>query len=215
MLTVLLSDDNILVLNKLNMMLAEFKDCVVLGSAMDGVKTIELIQQRKPDLLIVDVKMPRPNGVEIAQYISRNKIATSIIALSDYDDYEYVRPIMRAGAVDYILKHELNFDMLEKKLEEVRSGIVRREDSAIRSRYYSLHAKQTVLLKLLTENEIDGAEKGIVSGEEEFSGTCHVIVCIQISDFAHLYRLDNIFIWNSRNISIHNRLNEREASTCD
>lgn len=182
-MTIVLSDDNILVLNKLNLLLSEFKDCVVLGCAMDGNKTIELVNKEKPDLLIMDIEMPKPNGIEVAQYINRCKIPTVILALSNHDIYEYVRSVMRAGAVDYILKHELSTELLRKKLDEVCAVIQQRRDDATQKKYFSLYAKQKFLFNLLNDNGADFPENRLIVLEEEFSGTCHVVVCMQITNF--------------------------------
>lgn len=200
MLSIALADDNILMLNKLNTMLSEYNECIVIGCATDGSSAIELVNEKNPDLLIMDIEMPKSNGVEVAQYINNRKLSTKILALSNYDSYGFVLPVMRAGAIDYLLKHELNSDILKKKLDEAHAMIRQRHDGAVKDKYYSLYEKQEFLYDLLTGDKSKFDDSLPIINEEEFSGTSHVVVCMQITNLIEIYAKGSKLVQNIMHI---------------
>ncbi|MDR2932076.1 MAG: response regulator, partial [Oscillospiraceae bacterium] len=183
MITIVLSDDSVLVLNQLNMLLSEIEDCVILGSAMDGRKTIELVRRKNPDLLITDIDMPFANGIEIYEHICRERLPTLVLALSNYDSYNLVRPMLKMGAIDYILKNELDATLLNKKIREVHSILSRREIKQSQIKYYSLVAKKKLLSDLITQHTLDN-DLDILKTEPEFQDGCHLVVCIQTTSLS-------------------------------
>lgn len=84
----------------------------VCGEAANGESGIEIIKEQNPYVVITDMSMPVMNGVEFIDYINKNRPDIKVIALSGYDQYDYVRQSMKKGAVDYILKHTLNAEVL-------------------------------------------------------------------------------------------------------
>ena len=87
-------------------------DCVL--EAGNGVEALLLVQKEAPDLIITDIKMPEMNGLELIEALKENQNGASIIVLSSYDDFEFVRQAMKLGATDYILK----LQMTEASLSE-------------------------------------------------------------------------------------------------
>ena len=93
-------------------------DCVL--EAGNGVEALLLVQKEAPDLIITDIKMPEMNGLELIEALRENQNGASIIVLSSYDDFEFVRQAMKLGATDYILK----LQMTEASLSEtIRSAM--------------------------------------------------------------------------------------------
>ena len=93
-------------------------DCVL--EAGNGVEALSLVQKEAPDLIITDIKMPEMNGLELIEALKENQNGASIIVLSSYDDFEFVRQAMKLGATDYILK----LQMTEASLSEtIRSAM--------------------------------------------------------------------------------------------
>jgi len=72
--------------------------------AKDGVEAMALLNERRFDLIITDIKMPRMNGLELATYVHNNIPDTDIIFLTGYDEFDYARAAVRAGVADYLLK---------------------------------------------------------------------------------------------------------------
>lgn len=102
-----------------------------IGEASDGIEGLELIDSRKDvDLLLLDIHMPRMNGIEFLQELNKRSNPPKVIVLSANDHYDYVRESFRLGAIDYILKMNIDEKTLlnilqktEKKLGQKRKGI--------------------------------------------------------------------------------------------
>lgn len=100
-------------------------DMEVVGEAADGEIALELITRLLPDVVITDVRMPRLDGLELAQRLRKQGWQKPILVVSGYDDYSYVRSALKSGVTDYILKpvksQELNqqlqrcAELLQKK----------------------------------------------------------------------------------------------------
>ena len=86
------------------MLLRLEKDMQVTGKAHDGAHAVELVAQSRPDVVLMDLKMPVMNGVEATREIHARFPETKILVLTTYDDDEWVMDAMRAGAAGYLLK---------------------------------------------------------------------------------------------------------------
>lgn len=102
--TVLLVDDHALVRAGLKELLLTFKKYDIVGEAGDGLAAVELAQQLKPDLVVLDLAIPKLHGVEAIVEIKRVSPESKILVLSMYDRDEYVRQSIKNGADGYILK---------------------------------------------------------------------------------------------------------------
>ena len=98
----------------------------VIGEAYDGVTTLEEVMEKKPDILITDIRMPGCSGLELLEKIQEKKLDIRVIMVSGYADFEYARRSLRGGASDYLLKpveqERMNeiLDRLMKKINEER-----------------------------------------------------------------------------------------------
>jgi len=101
---VVVADDQALVRDGLAMVLAADGDIDVVGEACDGVEAIELARSLEPDIVLMDVRMPRLDGVAALRRIISERPATRILVLTTYDIDEYVIEALRAGASGYLLK---------------------------------------------------------------------------------------------------------------
>lgn len=84
----------------------------IVAEARNGKEAIQKIEDYEPDIIITDISMPIINGVELIDYVTKFKKDISIIALSGYNDFTYVRNSLLNGAEDYLLKNQLNTDRL-------------------------------------------------------------------------------------------------------
>jgi DNA-binding NarL/FixJ family response regulator len=101
---VVICDDQALIRDGLEMLLTLEKDIEVVGQAQDGAEALELVAQHRPDLVLMDLKMPGMNGIEATRQIRIHYPAVNVLVLTTYDDDEWVFDAIRAGAVGYLLK---------------------------------------------------------------------------------------------------------------
>jgi DNA-binding NarL/FixJ family response regulator len=101
---VLIADDHALFRAGLRALLSGLERIEVVGEAADGVQALDLIAERRPDLALLDIAMPRLNGLEVAARVAAEHPATRVLILSMHSDNEYVRRAVRSGAAGYLLK---------------------------------------------------------------------------------------------------------------
>lgn len=101
---ILLAEDHAVLREGLRLVLEMQPDLQVVGEAGDGQEAVEKARALRPDLVLMDIAMPRLNGVEATRRIKRYCPETKVVALTQYQDREYVLPILQAGADGYILK---------------------------------------------------------------------------------------------------------------
>jgi DNA-binding NarL/FixJ family response regulator len=101
---VIICDDQALIRDGLEMLLSLDKDIDVVGQAQDGAEALELVAQHRPDLVLMDLKMPGMNGIEATRQIRTHYPAVKVLVLTTYDDDEWVFDAIRAGAAGYLLK---------------------------------------------------------------------------------------------------------------
>jgi DNA-binding NarL/FixJ family response regulator len=101
---VLLADDHTIVREGVRLCLEAMGDIEVVAEAEDGQVAVQLAAQLRPDVAVVDLTMPRLNGVEAIRQIKRDVPSTEVVVLSVHDSEAYVVQALRAGAAGYVLK---------------------------------------------------------------------------------------------------------------
>ncbi|MBB4079160.1 DNA-binding NarL/FixJ family response regulator [Lewinella aquimaris] len=101
---ILLADDHALVRDGIRRLLEDDADLEVVGEANDGEEMLQLIRDVKPDLAIVDIRMPKLNGIDAVRKLRRDGDPTPCLMLSMHDSEEYVLQSIDAGAFGYLLK---------------------------------------------------------------------------------------------------------------
>jgi DNA-binding NarL/FixJ family response regulator len=101
---VLLADDHTIVRQGVRLCLEAMGDIEVVAEAEDGLVAVQLANQLRPDVAVVDLTMPRLNGVEAIRQIRRDLPNTEVVVLSVHDSEPYVVQALRAGAAGYVLK---------------------------------------------------------------------------------------------------------------
>ena len=119
---VLLADDQDIIRTGLTIILNHQADIEVVGQAADGVEAVDLAKQLQPDVILMDIKMPRLNGIQATRQIMAAQPRTQIIILTTYDTDDWVFDGIRAGAVGYLLK-----DTSGDNLAEAVRGALRGE----------------------------------------------------------------------------------------
>lgn len=124
MLKVLIVDDEMLVRNNLRSIINwEKNGFVICGEASNGSLAVRMMSEHKPDIIIMDISMPIMDGVDLSKHINDNFKQIKMIVLSSYDNYDYVRETMKNGAVDYLLKHRVNSELMLTTLNKVKKEI--------------------------------------------------------------------------------------------
>jgi DNA-binding NarL/FixJ family response regulator len=111
-LRILLADDHAVVRQGFSRILASHSDMEVIGEAGNGREAIELAEELKPDVVVMDVSMPELNGIEATRRLMKASPRIRVLALSMHKDSVYVREILRAGAQGYLLKDASDDDLL-------------------------------------------------------------------------------------------------------
>ena len=101
---VLLTDDQTLIRDGLRALLHNQDDISVIGEAQNGIEALELTKKLNPDIVLMDIRMPKMDGVEATRLIKQECPQTIIIVLTTFDDDEYIINAMTYGASGYLLK---------------------------------------------------------------------------------------------------------------
>ena len=109
---VLIADDHGIVRSGLRLLLERQPDLEVIGEAADGVEARELAIRERPDLAILDVKMPKLTGLQATREIKAQAPEIDVLILSMHDDERYVAEALKAGASGYVLKTQADTDLV-------------------------------------------------------------------------------------------------------
>jgi DNA-binding NarL/FixJ family response regulator len=121
---VILADDQAIARQGLRMILESAPDIEVVGEAIDGLDAVGQVQRRRPDVVLLDIRMPRMDGLEATRRL-RDVEGVAVIVITTFDLDEYVIEALRAGAVGFLVKD----DTPERIIDAVRA--VARGDALI------------------------------------------------------------------------------------
>ena len=120
-LRILIADDQTLFREGIKMLLAAQPDMELVGEAADGVEAIELACALQPDVLLLDLKMPRKDGLAALREIAERCSSIHILVLTSFADDERMFPAVKAGALGYLLK-DAPRDQFLRAIREVAAG---------------------------------------------------------------------------------------------
>jgi two-component system, NarL family, response regulator LiaR len=118
---VLLAEDHVITRQGIRRVLEEEPGIRVVGEAGDGEEAVRLASETRPDVIVMDIAMPKLNGIEATKRIKAQRPTTAILILSAYDDDEYVFGLLEAGAAGYLLK-TVSGDELAHAVKAVFNG---------------------------------------------------------------------------------------------
>jgi DNA-binding NarL/FixJ family response regulator len=119
--TILLADDHRIVREGLRRLLESRSDLSVIGEASNGEEAVEMAAQKHPDLVLMDISMPRLSGIDATRRICKNGNGTKVLVLSMHESQTYVEEVLRAGASGYVIKDSPPTDLFAA-IDAVRSG---------------------------------------------------------------------------------------------
>jgi DNA-binding NarL/FixJ family response regulator len=109
---ILLADDHTIVRKGLRMLLESHEGFEVVAEAADGLSAITLAEQHRPDVIVMDIAMPKTNGIEAARQICTKDSHAAVVFLSMHSDESYVLKALKSGARGYLLKDSAEHDLI-------------------------------------------------------------------------------------------------------
>jgi two-component system response regulator NreC len=118
---VLIADDHVVLRDGLRALLNMYEDVEVVGEAGDGLEALDKTMELQPDVVLMDIAMPRLGGLEATLEMRQRKLSTKVLVLTQYDNKEYVFQMLKAGAAGYIVKKAAGTDLVSA-IRAVHSG---------------------------------------------------------------------------------------------
>jgi DNA-binding NarL/FixJ family response regulator len=162
---IIIADDHSVVRSGLRLLLQSSPDFTVVAEAEDGEEAVALVDRHKPDVVVMDISMPKLNGIEATGIMKQSNPELKIIILTVHEDEEYVYQMLRAGANGYVLKSAGKkeiFAAIESALSGERffspgiskliiEGFIKRDKEQLQAQeQLQMHSKQQ-----LTKREIE------------------------------------------------------------
>ncbi len=179
-LKVVLADDHTLVRQGIENLLNTQQDIEIVSQTGDGYELLNIVESKNPDLVIVDISMPRLNGLEATCRMKDKDTSPKVILLSSFQDDEYIRRALVCGARGYVLKDEA-IEELVGAIDRVQNegyyfsppvlnsivGMFRRELSKISEEYLDLTSREREVLQLIAEGNSNKEIAEIISRSVE------------------------------------------------
>jgi len=109
---VLLAEDHVVVREGIRELIQREEDMEIVGEAGDGEEAVQLAEQLEPDIILMDIAMPKLNGIEATQRIKGSHPSISVLVLTAYDNEEFIFALLEAGAAGYLLKNVRSRELL-------------------------------------------------------------------------------------------------------
>ena len=169
---IMLAEDHVLVREGTKEMLDREEDMDIVAEAGDGEEAVQLAAEQELDIVIMDISLPKLNGIEATKQIKEISPGTAVLVLTAYDDDEYVFALLEAGAAGYLLK-DVSTDELVEAIRAVQAGESMLHPAIARKviNRFSRHlqgSKEEAPFEELTDREIEVlqlAGKGITNRE--------------------------------------------------
>lgn len=153
---VILADDHAIVRKGIRDFLEEDGDIQIVAEAADGLTAQAIILEHKPDIAILDIRMPGATGIEVATWLRQQHLPVKVLLLTAYDDQPYVTAALQAGASGYILK-DADAKQIAAAVRAVYHGYAA-FDASITARAFAGNSASThasSLTEALTDRELE------------------------------------------------------------
>ena len=184
---VVLVDDHPIVRSGIKMILEQAPDIRVVGEAQRGDDGVRLIEHLRPDVVLLDMEMPGLTGIEVVEKLQELKIETRVLALSAYDDPEYIRSLLSSGAFGYLTKDEA----LDGIIDAVR-GVAAGQEGWLSRR---AAAQLTAIARASVQDpiELTAREAEVLEALSEGSSNEQIAQILNITERTVRYHLTNIY----------------------
>jgi DNA-binding NarL/FixJ family response regulator len=173
-ISVVIADDHPITRAGIRKFLEKAPDIEVVGEASDGESALSLVKEFKPDVLLLDMEMPGKKGLDVARELQEAGSPVKILALSTYDDKQYIFGLLSTGAAGYLVKDEVPQTIVEavRGVAQGQQGWISRKVAAVISAWTAedpsqesqLSSRELEVLKLVVDgktNQEIGLEIGI------------------------------------------------------
>ncbi|QXP56688.1 response regulator transcription factor [Cellulophaga sp. HaHa_2_95] len=167
---IVLADDHSLVRDGIRALLEEEEDLVVVAEVSNGKEAIDMVNEKKPDLLIIDIRMPEMNGIDAVEILNKQGATTKTIILSMHDSEEYILKSVSAGANGYLLKDTGKTEFI-KAIRTVQHG----------GKYFSGDISNVLVNNLLSGSKpVSEKPKHIKSNDNPFDLTSKELQILEL-----------------------------------
>ncbi|MFN8456299.1 MAG: response regulator transcription factor [Anaerolineae bacterium] len=118
---ILVVDDHQIVRQGIRSLLSNYPDFEIVGEAADGATALQLVEKLRPDVTLLDIRMPGESGLEVLRHIRQLQPEAKVLMLTSFDDEEYVLTALRDGAQGFVLK-SVSDEMLTQAIHSVCRG---------------------------------------------------------------------------------------------
>jgi DNA-binding NarL/FixJ family response regulator len=201
----MIAEDQAIILHSLMILLNSLQNIEVIGTALNGLDLMTLLEKEKPDVILMDINMPKMNGIEATRIIDAKMPWVKVIALSMYDHPVYIKKMFKSGAKGFVSKNATKME-LGKAIEMVYNGdiyiseeisrILLREysnasDSDENADYTSLTSREIEIIQLLADGlytkEI--AEKLFISDKTVERHKTNILKKLKLRNTAQLVKI--------------------------
>lgn len=155
---VVIADDHALVRDGIRRMLEESAGIEVVGEAADGEEAAQKVSDLHPDVVLMDIAMPRVNGVEATRRIKAQSPSTAVVVLTAYDDDIYVSTLLEAGAAGYLLKDVHASDLISA-LRAIQAGEAVLSPAVVRRMLAHFGTEQKPASRLAEQEDLTSQER--------------------------------------------------------
>lgn len=154
---IIIADDHMMIREGLKQLLELDGTMKVIAEANDGEECLNLLNKKiHPDILLLDINMPKKNGIEVLEYIKQNKIPVKVLILTVHNEVEYLLKAVDIGIDGYLLK-DSSYDELKEAIDVIISGNTYIQPSLLPALNESMedYALDKEKIECLTKRELD------------------------------------------------------------
>ncbi|UJF31917.1 response regulator [Paenibacillus hexagrammi] len=188
-LTAILADDEPNILRNLQLVIPwEQLGIDIVGTAKNGLEALELAETHSPDLIMSDIRMPLMDGITFVEKLRENNRQCEVLMVTGYQDFEYVRSLLKFGVSDYILK-PINYDELESTIsalaDKIRSN--KASKAAEEQRWDKMRslASEKIFYDLLMNYTNITPSTLLPMDEVDLEKLVYQIIMIDVDDYSH------------------------------